>query len=208
MTLRILFLSEGSSDGGLAQHVETIAAQEGVPVVVSAPDLSWLRDPVGREIGEKLRAVRELSSDYDLALLHRDADKFPPDVRRDEIEASISAAWPGLAHVPVIPVRMLEAWLLLDEAAIRHVAGNPRGRVDLQLPKASAVERVPDPKTVLKEAIAKASDLKGRRLRDLNKRFPHNRHRLLELRDLEGPVRDVASWQSFVSELTRALRFR
>ncbi|RKN41783.1 DUF4276 family protein [Streptomyces hoynatensis] len=206
MTLRVLFLSEGSSDGGLVPHIEKIAAQVEAPVIVSAPDLSWLRQPVGREVSDKLQAVRRLSDDYDLALPHRDADKFSTEARRDEISTSAAAAWPGLAYVPVIPVRMLEAWLLLDEAAIRQVAGNPRGRVNLQLPKASSVEKLPDPKKFLKETIAKASELRGRRLEELNKRFPRNRHRLLELLDVEGPVSEVTSWKVFVSELTAALR--
>ncbi|WP_255308188.1 hypothetical protein [Streptomyces marincola] len=72
MTLRILFLSEGSSDGGLVPHVGKIAAQVDVPVIVSAPDLSWLRRPVGREVSDKLQAARKLSDDFDLVLLHRD----------------------------------------------------------------------------------------------------------------------------------------
>ncbi|MFJ5842164.1 hypothetical protein ACIQGO_36390 [Streptomyces shenzhenensis] len=206
MTLRVLFLSEGSSDGGLVPHIERVAAQVDVPVIVSAPDLSWLRKPVGREVSDKLRAARELSEDFDLALLHRDADKFSTETRRDEISTSVAAVWPNLAYVPVIPVRMLEAWLLLDEAAIRQVAGNPKGRVDLQLPKASTVEKVPDPKKVLKETISKASELRGRRLEDLNKRFPRNRHRLLELLDQEGPVSEVTSWRTFVAELSEALK--
>ncbi|MEV6120851.1 hypothetical protein AB0M23_10030 [Streptomyces sp. NPDC052077] len=206
MTLRILFLSEGSSDAGLVPHIEQIAVRLDVPVVVSAPDLSWLRRPVGREVSDKLRVVREeLSDDFDLALLHRDADRSPAGSRRDEIHRSVESVWPGLRWVPVIPVRMLEARLLLDEAAIRQVAGNPKGRVGLALPHASAVEKVPDPKKTLKEAIAKASELKGRRLEALNKRFPHNRHRLLELLGQEGPVSDVPSWRAFVSELSAAL---
>jgi len=41
---------------------------------------------------------------------------------------------------------------------------NPRGKADLKLPKGSAVENVADPKQCLKDALAPASDLKGRRL--------------------------------------------
>lgn len=52
----------------------------------------------------------------------------------------------GARVVPVIPGRMTEAWLRLDEAAIRRVAGNPNGRTKLGLPKLHEVESVADPK--------------------------------------------------------------
>jgi Domain of unknown function (DUF4276) len=205
MTLRVLFLSEGTSDGGLVPHVERIAVEAGVPIVVSAPDLRWL-DSDGLSVPDKLRTVRRLSDSYDLAVLQRDADAVGPECRRKEIASAIADEWPGLAHVPVIPVRMLEAWLLLDEDAIRQVAGNPRGRVGLDLPKPTAVERIADPKQRLKDTLAKASGLSGRRLAELQKRFPRNRHRLLELLDHDGPVNLVPSWQGFVAGVTDALR--
>ena len=40
MTVRVLFLSEGTSDQGLVSHVEGIAADLGVAVTVSAPELA------------------------------------------------------------------------------------------------------------------------------------------------------------------------
>lgn len=206
MTLRVLFLSEGSSDEGLVPHIEKIAAEADIPVTVSAPELEWLRTPVGHSVAEKLRATRRLSDAYHLAVLHRDADRQGPRQRREEIADAVAREWPGLPHVPVVPVRMLEAWLLLDEQAIRQVAGNPRGRMDLCLPSSSAVENVADPKDRLKETLARASGLNGRRLRELHTRFPRNRHRLLELLDQDGPVAKVPSWQTFVADLGEALR--
>ncbi|MBT2411745.1 hypothetical protein J7I94_14405 [Streptomyces sp. ISL-12] len=206
MTVRVLFLSEGTSDQGLVSHVEGIAADLGVPVTVSAPDLRWLRLPAGHSVTDKLRTTRDLGGAYDLAVIQRDADRGAPEVRRTEIADAVGDVWPGLAHVPVVPVRMLEAWLLLDEQAIREVAGNPRGRLPLDLPTAASAERVADPKQRLKDTIATASGCKGRRLAELNQRFPKNRHRLLDLLDRHGPVSEVTSWRTFVAELSTALR--
>ncbi|MFC5954357.1 hypothetical protein ACFP51_07620 [Streptomyces pratens] len=205
MTVRVLFLSEGTSDQGLVSHVEGIAADLRVPVTVSAPDLRWLRSPVGHSVADKLRTVRDLGGAYDLAVVQRDADRGSPDVRKAEVADAIGETWPELAHVPVVPVRMLEAWLLLDEQAIREVAGNPRGRIPLELPKATAVERVADPKQQLKDTLAKASGCKGRRLAELQQRFPRNRHRLLDLLDRHGPGGEVPSWRAFVADLAAAL---
>ncbi|WEH16837.1 DUF4276 family protein [Streptomyces sp. VNUA24] len=209
MTLRVLYLCEGSSDLGLVPHIEQIAARCDVDISVSAPDLNWLSSqPVGRSVADKLRATRKLSDKYDFAVLHRDADRDGTEARRSEITSAVESEWPELAHVPAIPVTMLEAWLLLDEGAIRQVAGNPRGKMDLSLPKAANVERIADPKQQLKDTLAKASGLTGRRLVDFQKvqRFSKNRQRLMELLDHDGNVRNVPSWRAFVGELEEGLK--
>jgi hypothetical protein len=118
----------------------------------------------------------------------------------------VTEVCPELAHVPVIPVRMLETWLLLDADAIREVAGNPNGTVPLGLPKPSRAESVPKPKDLLREAIAKASEEKGRSLQKLQTRFPANRKRLLEMLDPQGPVSRLPSWRAFTEDLGEALK--
>lgn len=206
MTLRVLYVSEGSSDQGLRPHIERIAAEEGREALVTAPDFVLLAERVGCAVGDKLRAAQRLGGTYDLIIVQRDADNQGTQVRREEIAGAVEEVWPGLGHVPVIPVRALEAWLLVDEPVIRRVAGNPRGRTDLKLPKGRAVEKVADPKQLLKDTLAAASELKGRRLDILQKRFPQNRHRLLELIDPSGPLSEIPSWQAFVGDLRSAFR--
>ncbi|GAA3498913.1 hypothetical protein GCM10019016_060160 [Streptomyces prasinosporus] len=92
MTVRVLFLSEGTSDQGLVSHVEGIAADLGVAVTVSAPDLRWLRSRVGHSVTDKLRTTRELGGAYDLAVVQRDADRGSPDLRTTEIAQAVEAA--------------------------------------------------------------------------------------------------------------------
>ncbi|MDT3396494.1 DUF4276 family protein [Streptomyces sp. B1866] len=206
MTLRVLFVSEGSSDRGLRPHIEQAAAEEGQQILLTAPDFALLAGRVGHAVGDKLRAARQLGGDFDVVIVQRDADGQGVQARREEIAAAVEEVWGSLRHVPVIPVRMLEAWLLVDESVIRQVAGNPGGKTRLGLPKGPAVERVPDPKSMLKDALATASELKGRRLEIFQKRFPQNRHRLLELIDPSGPLRDIPSWRAFVVGLSSAFR--
>jgi hypothetical protein len=67
--------------------------------------------------------------------------------------------------VCVVPVREQEAWLLVDESAIRRAAWNPHGRVRLALPKVKALEGVADPKALLRSALETASEKTGRHLR-------------------------------------------
>lgn len=204
MTTRVLFIGEGSSDNGLVRHVESIAARKGLEASITVPDFGLLRLPTGHSVRDKLRTARELHGSYDLVVVQRDADRGPAQDRRDEIAEAVRAEWPGLQHVVVVPVRMLEAWLLLDEACLRQVAENPRGRVSLDLPKGTAAEKVADPKQLLKDSLARASEYKGRRLAQFQKRFSQHRLRMLELLDPEGPVAGLPSWQHFVKDLNEA----
>ena len=111
--------------------------------------------------------------------IHRDADRTDHSVRCQQIEEAVIAARGNgfaLPHVCVVPVRMTEAWLLLDDDAIRHAAGNPNGDVTLNLPPLLQVERIANPKQVLHELLCTASGLRPRRLRKLN---PATRSRLI-----------------------------
>ncbi|MET7474733.1 hypothetical protein ABZT17_10300 [Streptomyces sp. NPDC005648] len=208
MTVHALYLCEGSSDTGLSDHIKAIGAEVGREILVTLPELDRLPDKPGHSVRDKLRAAQRLSDEwqaYDLVVIHRDSDGNPPEQRRTEIAEAVAEVCPDLVHVPVIPVRMLEAWLILDHAAIREVAGNPNGKVALNLPGLTRAESARDPKALLKQAIATASEDKGRRLEKLQKRFPENRARLLQMLDREGPVQQLASWQAFTQDLRQAL---
>ncbi|MBT2897831.1 DUF4276 family protein [Streptomyces sp. McG3] len=204
MTARVLFIGEGSSDNGLVPHIESIGVRKGLDVSVTVPDFGLLRLPTGHSVPDKLRAARALGGSYDLAVVQRDADRGPAQDRKDEIEKAVDSEWPDLRHVAVVPVRMLEAWLLLDEVCLRQVAENPRGRVGLNLPKGVAAETIADPKQLLKDSLARASEYKGRRLAQFQKRFSQHRLRMLELLDPEGPVTCLPSWRAFVEDLDAA----
>jgi len=68
----------------------------------------------------------------DLLFIHRDAEGVPLDQRVAEIEDAVVGL--PAPRVPVVPVRMQEAWLLIDEPALRRAAGNPHGGVSLAMP--------------------------------------------------------------------------
>jgi len=57
---------------------------------------------------------------------------------------------------------MQEAWLLLDESAIRRASGNPNEGMALTLPDPGGVECIADPKTTLHELLTRASGQAGR----------------------------------------------
>ena len=205
MTIRILFLGEGTSDGGIAGHVRRIATEQGFDVVITDPLTDRLPPPPRKTIQGKLQAIKDLGGEYDLLVVHRDADRDGRLHRLDEITKAVTQVMPSVAYVPVIPIRMTEAWLLLDEKSIRLVAGNPNGRKTLNLPAASRAESVPDPKELLRTALVRASELSGRRLDKFKARFNSHRHQLLERIEPDGPINQVRSWCDFVSDLKSGL---
>src|SRR5690242_453085 len=111
---RILFLGEGSSDEGIAVHVERIAEGFGLDVALTVPDLGLL--PLkDRTVRGKLEAVMTLGASFDLVVVHRDSDNVDRREREREIREAVEVAVPRCPHVAVVPVKMTEAWLVLDE---------------------------------------------------------------------------------------------
>ena len=127
---------------------------------------SWVDIGVAPYKPVGLRGRIQVALDYfpcDLLVVHRDAEGETVRKREEEIADAIE----GLDHppcIPIVPVRMQEAWLLFDELAIRLAAGNPRGTVDLGLPPLHAHDKIAEPKAILHGALRTASDLRGRRL--------------------------------------------
>ncbi|MCP2287518.1 hypothetical protein [Nocardia amikacinitolerans] len=200
-----LFICEGTSDLPLAEIVEALFIERGVDVRLSRPDYSLLRN-IPKDVKSRVRVGIELiGGSVDLVVVHRDADSTGPQARRKEITDAVESIHASALAVPVIPVRMTEAWLLLDENAIRRVAGNPRGRTDLGLPVRRKVESVADPKQLLQQCLVKAADCAGRRRDQVAKRFNEHRRQLLQQIDYEGPVTDLPSWQQLIIDIDAAV---
>jgi len=138
-----------------------------------------------------------------LLLVHRDAERLSGKDRLHEVRRALQAVTDR--YVAIIPVRMTEAWLLHDPAAIRRASGNPNGTTPLALPEPADVERVADPKGVLLDALLAASDLAGARRQRRRKDFPAMRTRTAELISDFGPLTNVPSFQAVVAALESAL---
>jgi hypothetical protein len=87
---------------------------------------------------------------------------------------------------------MTEAWLFVNESAIREAAGNPNGRMDLELPPLQTIERMPDPKARLCEALRVATGLGRRRLDSF-----HERSAIQRVASLIGDFSDLRCLPAF-----------
>ncbi len=156
-------LADGTSDKILLPILTwSLQQQDVTPIVEQWADLS--RIPTPRNAEERLITVLDLFP-CDVLFVHRDAEAQPAGIRRRQITQAMSGI--NVRHIPVVPVRMTEAWLLFNELAIRTAAGNPNCTADLSLPDLRRLEDVADPKSLLHSTLATASGLNARRRRRL-----------------------------------------
>jgi hypothetical protein len=194
-------MCEGTSDQPLADIVEYLFAERNVTLRLSRPDFSAL-PRVKKDVRSKVIAGAALmGSSFDLAVVHRDADNAGWDARQKEILDATLASGVECTPIPVIPVRMTEAWLLLDEQIIRTVAGNPNGTDGIPLPKLKDVESVPDPKSLLRECLLHAASPRAHRRQTVDRRFYQHRRRLLELLDPHGPIVQLTGWSKLITDI-------
>lgn len=203
--IRYTLLSDGSSDRVLMPILNWLLKSFCPTYAIDSqwPDLRLLKDPP-KTLHARIRAALELY-ETDILFIHRDAESESIEVRKQEINAALA----GLAVPPsvcVIPVRMQEAWFLFDEMAIRKAAGNPNGRVTLQLPALSAIETLRDPKDMLYSFLRRASGLAGARL----KKLKQNQcvHRISDIIEDFSPLRALSAFQSLELELEAVVRER
>jgi len=174
--------------------VAALARAHGVDLDVVTPEFDRMDDPPGRGVPARLNCVLAFDSDFQVLLVHRDTEGMDVTQRYSEIVDGMTQCEISWPFVPIIPIRMTEAWLLLDESAIRSVAGHPSGTMSLGLPAANKVESLPDPKATLQEALRTASGCSGRRLQKFRRDFPEHRRQLLERLDRTGTVRQLSAW--------------
>jgi hypothetical protein len=155
-----VLIGEGSTDRALVAPLNWVL-REATPVQSEVRWVDACRLPRKHTLADRVGAVRQIES-FDLLFIHRDADSGPPDDRR----AEIADAAGDVRHVPVIPVRMTESWLLPHEEAIREACGRPSGREPLHLPPLKRIEALADTKAALRAAIQAAMNVRpGRRSR-------------------------------------------
>ncbi len=128
--LQGIFLADGSSDLPLAAHIERICLDLGSSVALTAINPSNLPPRVRRTVAGRLQFFRQNDIRFDIAFVHRDAEAQDPDLRFAEVLAGSVAAGVEQPVVAVVPIRMTEAWLLLDEAEIGGSQGGPAAEFD------------------------------------------------------------------------------
>jgi hypothetical protein len=199
MKIRFVLTGEGTSDLRLVEHIQTILIEEGFSEVSGeVPDLGLFTPVVGRSVRDKIQALTKYYPHADVIFVHRDADNVGSAVREQEILDASDGVVAFDRVVPIIPVTMLETWLLADVEAIKIVAGNSGYRGALNcIPPLRRLERARDTKQILLDALCEASGTQGARLGKFKKRFSEMRARLTVDLNPNGPVQELSSYQAF-----------
>lgn len=206
LELRYSLVSDGSSDAALLPILSWLLRESGIECAIqsSLADLRRLPEPP-KGLDKRIRLALELYP-CDLLFVHRDAERQPLQQRKNEIRSALDSLNVSFAlpWVCVIPVRMTEAWLLFDEAAIRHAAGNRFGRQPLEIPGLMHLEDIPDPKTILHELLRQASGLQGRRLKQF--RVTQSALRVSALAADFSPLRQLSAFQALEADLRAVVK--
>jgi hypothetical protein len=201
--IRYTLITDGSSDRALMPILNWLLMELGVNIPIQAAwaDLARLPHPP-KKLEDRIEKAIALYP-CDLLFIHRDAEKETRQKRVSEIHQAVNLLKEDvkLPVVCVIPVKMTEAWLLIDEKAIREAAGNPKGSQSLNLPKPSTIEKLSDLKENLKALLELARGHSSRK----SQKFLIARARIAELIDDFHPLKQLPAFMDLESELKPTL---
>lgn len=200
-TLRFTLLAEGSSDRVLIPIIRWMLLHHhgSFDWIGQSAELHALPQPP-KEFPERISVTNQYFPS-DVLFIHRDADKESVKKRREEIASAFreSTGLENFPWIPVIPVRMTEAWLLISETAIRSAVGNLPGKIPMSIPSIGKLEKIPNPKELLEQQMLIASELTGRRRKKFH--FPEHRARIPEFIDDWGKLLKVPSARTLFEEI-------
>ena len=204
--LRYTLVTDGSSDIALIPILTWLLRENGVAHTIQSEwaDLNRIPNSKRRLLEDKIYWSLELYP-CELLFVHRDAERETREARVHEITTAITNAKTSVPAVScVVPIRMQEAWLLFDESAINHAAGNPSNYESLNLPSINRLEDLPDPKAELHERLKQASNLGRRRLA----RFQVNQrvHRVTQFVKDFSPLRRLSAFAALENELQQIIK--
>lgn len=200
--IRYTLLSEGTSDKALLPILTWLLQCHlpGYAVQSEWADLARLPKPP-KFLSERIQRSLDLYP-CDVLFVHRDADNQGREQRLGEINKALEQAGRSMSSaICVIPARMTETWLLLDEAAIRTAADNPKGSQALQMPNIKNIEQHADPKTKLHDLLRQASGAKGRRLKKFDARLSEKVQRIAEITYSFSPLRELSAFQALETDV-------
>ncbi|HRK28917.1 MAG TPA: hypothetical protein PK239_16710 [Chitinophagales bacterium] len=204
-TLTYTLITDGSSDSAL-RHIIGWLLDDLYPQLPHEgvfADFRNIKNPP--PTGNVAARVRAAHAYYPCHILfyHRDAEQKSDNIielRKTEILSTLNHTE---SIVCIVPIVMMEAWLLIDEAAIKKAAGNRNNKSNLNLPNLRNIENHPNPKTTLHELLKTASGLRGRNLKKFN--ADPAVHLVAEYISDFSPLRALKAFQVFEQDLRNAV---
>ena len=206
--LKITLISDGSSDATLLQVIKWSISQLylELPVQCKYADFRNLKHKIRTgDIATRIKVADQLFP-FDLCFYHRDAEsndiKKIVKLRKWEIQEHVPAEYKDTV-VCLVPVRMMESWLLIDELAIKSAACNSNYTQRLNMPSLRQIETLPDPKSTLHSLLKEAKNSSKRRLKSFNvEAAVHDVSTYIE--DF-SPLKSLQAYHLFEEDLKAAL---
>jgi hypothetical protein len=157
-----------------------------------------------KTLAEKVKQAK-IYFPYDLIFVHRDAENNKNEtinIRKNEIKEAIGEV-EYEKSVCVVPVKMMETWLLINEMSIKKAAGNRNYKENLKLPTLKKLDEEKYPKNLLHKLLKEASGLKGRRLSTFNPDFAV--HLVAEYIEDYSPLRQLAAFNAFEQDFKQKI---
>ena len=157
-------------------------------------------------ISKAQRGIVEFLTTYStgaiLIFLHRDSESLTLDERLGEFEPVERQD-----VVPVVPVRMSEAWLLFDSSAIARAAGSRTPQV--AVPPVGQLENIVNPKELLDDLLFRAAGAPtGRRGRNFRRSIARRRVSVADHIEDYGPLENLAAFRRFQDSLAQRYPYR
>lgn len=188
-----------------------ILGQRGRGGIVDVLDPMCISAYQGNTRAERILHAAKQTHGYHLLIVHADANQATPQAAfQERIQPGLDLVKRESPHtvcrelVPIIPVKMTEAWMLADADTLISVIGTLAPRQSLGIPtRPRQVEAIMDPKQQLSHVLQQA-------LASRTRRYRRRRHigelyeplaRQMSLQRLE----QVPAYQQFVDNLSQAL---
>lgn len=201
--LKYTLITDGSSDIALMNIIKWLL-DDLYPKLSNNgkyADFSNLRTPPKKnEVLKRINHAKEYYP-FDILIYHRDAEATNIDIIEQRI-LEIKDHVPENSDdsiVCVIPMKMMETWLLISSDALKKAAGNRNYKENINLPNINRLESNQDPKTLLHTKLKECSGLKTRRLDKFN---THQAvHLVAEYIEDYSPLRELYSFSKFENDL-------
>ena len=200
------FFGEGVRDYGFLLPVVQRTLQKQLPLYDILPIKLDYVDSTGLGDAEKLRRVAEETTGFGIVVYHLDADAPNTKKATQRFDRSYRQLLKDDGKVntdivPVIPVRMTDAWLLVDFEAFRQTVGtrlDPEALGFKRRPR--EVEAIRNPKKVFEDAVKKARPGRRRAIPIEDVYLPLAERISLEL------LEKVPAYKEFKEQLTSMLK--
>lgn len=166
------------------------------------PEVEILEPEFVKRTGSVMEFLKLYDSGVMLVFVHRDSENAGLEERLREFES------PSRSDiVPVIPVRMSEAWLLIDKHAVARAAGASSSVVSI--PRLSEIENISNPKKRLDNLILEAAgNPSGRRLKNIRRSIVDRRISVASFISDFSPLENLPAFRHFQTALETNYPYR